>query len=132
MSAIASFNINEDDASTVVVTYDPVSIVGSLATWATAGNTSAGNKVITTLSSPRSSSRSSDKFTIKVSHPKEVLNSDTGVYSVTGTAIANLSITIPDTFTSSDREVLANTLHELLTDGIGPVHAMIHDNILVW
>jgi hypothetical protein len=111
MASISTISVWDDDAATIAETYWPVSVVSGLATWSKAGNTAAGDRVITQSYSARSASRPTDKIRVKLSFPKEVLVD--GVYVVDSVAIADIQVTVPESFTDVDREYFMNNIMDL-------------------
>jgi hypothetical protein len=120
MATIAQQSVWDDAAGTIAADYEPVNVVGNVATWKTEENTSAGSRVATYSFDARTAKRATDKIRFKLAIPKEVLVD--GTYRVVGVAYVNIDATLPDVFVEADRQVVMSNMINWISGSTDPLY----------
>lgn len=126
MPSISAISAFDDVPGAVPVSYLPMNVIGRVAKWFVAGNTSAGNRINTLSFDPRSASRPSDKSKFKLAFPKEVLVD--GVYTVVGTSYASIDVSMHETFEEIDRIAFMQNLQTLINHPNDPLYKAVVDH----
>lgn len=130
MSAIGTITSYDDTLNVTQNDYLPRGIQSGIASWFVAGNTSAGDRVLTQSYSDATQNRKTDRVQLRLAIPKEIDNGD-GTFTVTSIARVNVDVVIPDDWTPLERHLIYANLQNLMV-GSSPFSAALQSGERVY